>query len=36
MGKTVTFDDHNSAGHWVALHTVKNRKVTVADVVEIK
>ena len=36
MGKTVKFDDHNSAGHWVALHTVKDKKVTVADVVEIQ
>ena len=36
MGKTVTFDDHNSAGHYVALHTVQDRKVTVADVVQVK
>jgi branched-chain amino acid transport system substrate-binding protein len=36
MGKTVTFDDHNSAGHYVALHTVLDKKVTVADVVQVK
>ena len=36
MGKKVTFDDHNSAGHWVVLQTVKNRKVGVADIVEVK
>jgi len=36
MGKTVKFDDHNQAGHWVALHTVQNRKVTLADLVEVK
>jgi len=36
MGKDVTFDDHNQAGHWVALHTVLNRKVTLAELVEVK
>lgn len=36
MGKTVTFDDHNSAGHYVVLHTVLNKKVAVADLVEVK
>ncbi|MBV8392999.1 MAG: ABC transporter substrate-binding protein, partial [Alphaproteobacteria bacterium] len=36
MGKAVTFDDHNQAGHWVALNTVKNRKVALADLVEVK
>lgn len=36
MGKEVTFDDHNSAGHYVVLNTVLNRKVAVADVVEVK
>lgn len=36
MGKTVTFDENNQAGHWVALHTVLNRKVTLADIVEVK
>jgi branched-chain amino acid transport system substrate-binding protein len=36
MGKTVKFDEYNQAGHWVALHTVVNRKVTLADLVEVK
>jgi branched-chain amino acid transport system substrate-binding protein len=36
IGKTVTFDDHNSAGHWVVLQTVVNKKVGVADIVEVK
>jgi branched-chain amino acid transport system substrate-binding protein len=36
MGKTVKFDDHNSAGHWVVLQTVKDKKVGVADIVEVK
>ncbi|MFO1080044.1 MAG: ABC transporter substrate-binding protein [Reyranellaceae bacterium] len=36
MGKQVTFDDHNSAGHWVVLQTVNNKKVGVADIVAVK
>lgn len=36
MGKEVWFDDHNSAGRFVVLQTVKNRKVGVADIVEVK
>ncbi|MGE0578947.1 MAG: ABC transporter substrate-binding protein [Reyranella sp.] len=36
MGKTVTFDDHNSAGRFVVLQTVNNKKVGVADIVEVK
>jgi len=36
MGKTVKFNEYNQAGHWVALHTVLNRKVTLADLVEVK
>ncbi len=36
MGKSVTFDDHNSAGHYVVLNTVLNKKVAVADVVQVK
>ncbi len=36
MGKTVKFDEYNQAGHWVALHTVLNRKVTLAELVEVK
>jgi len=36
MGKAVSFDDHNSAGHWVVLQAVKDKKVIVADIVEVK
>jgi branched-chain amino acid transport system substrate-binding protein len=36
MGKTVKFDDHNSAGHFVVLQTVADKKVGVADIVEVK
>jgi branched-chain amino acid transport system substrate-binding protein len=36
MGKTVGFDDHNSMGHYVVLQAVKNRKVTVADLVKVE
>jgi len=36
MGKTVKFDDYNQAGHWVALHTVLNKKVELAGLVEVK
>jgi branched-chain amino acid transport system substrate-binding protein len=36
MGKQVWFDDHNSAGRFVVLQTVKDRKVGVADIVEVK
>jgi branched-chain amino acid transport system substrate-binding protein len=36
MGKQVWFDDHNSAGRFVVLQTVKSRKVGVADIVEVK
>ncbi len=36
MGKTVKFDEYNQAGHWVALHTVLNKKVALADLVEVK
>ena len=36
MGKDGRFDDHNSAGHFVVLQTVKNKKVGVADIVEVK
>jgi branched-chain amino acid transport system substrate-binding protein len=35
MGKEVTFDDHNSAGHYVVLQNVVNRKVGVADIVKV-
>lgn len=36
MGKQVTFDDHNSAGRFVVLQTVLDKKVGVADIVEVK
>ncbi|TWT15563.1 ABC transporter substrate-binding protein [Reyranella sp. CPCC 100927] len=36
FGKDVTFDDHNQAGRYVILQQVKNRKVIVADIVEVK
>jgi len=36
MGKQVSFDDHNQAGKFVVLQTVKDRKVTVADIVEVR
>jgi len=35
MGKTVKFDDHNSAGHFVVLQTVVDKKVGVADIVKV-
>ena len=36
MGKQVSFDDHNQAGKFVVLQTVKDRKVGVADIVEVR
>jgi branched-chain amino acid transport system substrate-binding protein len=36
MGKQVWFDDNNSAGRFVVLQTVKDKKVGVADIVEVK
>lgn len=36
LGKTVTFDDYNQAGRFVVLQQVKNKKVTVADIVEVQ
>jgi len=36
MGKQIGFDDHNQAGKFVVLQTVKDRKVTVADIVEVR
>jgi len=36
MGKEVTFDDHNQAGKYVVLQTVLDKKVKVADIVEVK
>jgi branched-chain amino acid transport system substrate-binding protein len=36
MGKVVKFDDHNSAGEYVVLQSVENRKVGVADIVKVE
>jgi branched-chain amino acid transport system substrate-binding protein len=36
MGKVVKFDDHNSAGEYVVLQSVVNRKVGVADIVKVE
>lgn len=36
LGKTVAFDDHNQAGKFVVLQAVKDKKVIVADIVEVK
>lgn len=35
-GKQVTFDDHNQAGRFVIIQQVKDKKVSVADIVEVK
>ena len=35
MGKEVVFDDHNSAGQFVVLQSVVNKKVGVADIVKV-
>ena len=36
MGKRVGFDDFNQAGKYVVLQTVKDRKVTVVEIVEVR
>ena len=36
LGKEVGFDDFNQAGRYVVLQTVSNRKIAIADIVEIK
>jgi len=36
FGKQIAFDDHNQAGKYVVLQTVNDKKVTVADIVEVK
>jgi branched-chain amino acid transport system substrate-binding protein len=36
FGKEVGFDDHNQAGKYVVLQAVSNKKVSVADIVEVK
>jgi branched-chain amino acid transport system substrate-binding protein len=35
-GREISFDDHNQAGKYVVLQAVKDRKVTVIDLVEVK
>ncbi len=35
-GREVTFDENNQAGKFVVLQAVKDRKVIVADIVEVK
>src|SRR5882757_1593891 len=36
FGKQVTFDDYNQAGKFVVLQTVNDKKIAVADIVEVK
>jgi branched-chain amino acid transport system substrate-binding protein len=36
FGKQIAFDEHNQAGKYVVLQTVNDKKVTVADIVEVK
>jgi branched-chain amino acid transport system substrate-binding protein len=36
FGKQVTFDDHNQAGKFVILQAVNNKRITVADIVEVR
>ena len=36
FGKEVTFDEHNQAGKFVVLQAVNNKKITVAELVEVK
>jgi branched-chain amino acid transport system substrate-binding protein len=36
LGKDVAFDDHNQAGKYVLLQAVNDRKVTIADIVEVR
>ena len=36
FGKEVKFDEHNQAGKFVVLQAVNNKKITVADLVEVK
>jgi branched-chain amino acid transport system substrate-binding protein len=36
FGKQVTFDDHNQAGRFVLIQTVKDRKVTNAEIVDVR
>jgi branched-chain amino acid transport system substrate-binding protein len=36
FGKQLTFDDHNQAGRYVVLQAVRNRAVSIADIVDAK
>jgi branched-chain amino acid transport system substrate-binding protein len=36
FGKEVTFDDHNQAGRYVLIQTVKDRKVQIAEIVDVR
>jgi branched-chain amino acid transport system substrate-binding protein len=36
FGKDTTFDDHNQAGKYVLIQTVKDRKVVIAEIAEAK
>jgi branched-chain amino acid transport system substrate-binding protein len=36
FGKEVTFDDHNQAGKYVLIQAVKDRKVIIAELVDLK
>jgi branched-chain amino acid transport system substrate-binding protein len=36
FGKQVTFDDHNQAGRYVLIQTVKDRKVQIAEIVDVR
>jgi branched-chain amino acid transport system substrate-binding protein len=36
FGKQVTFDDHNQAGRYVLIQTVKDRKVAIAEIVDAR
>jgi branched-chain amino acid transport system substrate-binding protein len=35
LGREVSFDDHNQAGKYVLIQAVQDRKVTIADIVEL-
>jgi branched-chain amino acid transport system substrate-binding protein len=35
-GKETSFDDHNQAGRYVLIQAVKDKKVTIAEIVELK
>lgn len=36
FGKQVTFDDHNQAGRYVLIQTVKDRKVQIGEIVDVR